>query len=286
MKLNDFLNEIRMLPEAVDAIMTLAASGRITEEEYEKNKMLYRGDRQQFYLRIQENKDYRLLFLYYFCRMGTEAYEEYEKRGIGKRIFRDTFYDLTLWCENCFREYGEYGINEYDWFFRHLQLTIFRLGRLEFEKMPSPWEFSAGERKVEKGENVISIHIPQGEKLTPESVKSSLEQGQSFWGRKMLYVCHSWLLYPELKDVLSPRSNILQFQKEFLLVDTDFREKEAEWRIFGRVEENPEDYPEETSLQKNAKKYLLTGKRLGNGLGVLKGEWCAMGIFRELMDKN
>ena len=49
---------------------------------------------------------------------GRETYEE--KRGISREIFRDTFYDL----ENCFLEYGEYGIDEYDWFFRHMKLTI------------------------------------------------------------------------------------------------------------------------------------------------------------------
>ena len=102
--------------------------------------------------------------------MGAETYEIYVKGGPGRKIFRDTFYDLTLWCENCFREYGEYGINEYDWFFRHLELRIFRLGRLEFEKMVSPWEFVTGERTVKKGYTVISIHIPQGEKLTPDQV--------------------------------------------------------------------------------------------------------------------
>ena len=53
------------------------------------------------------------------------------------------------------------------------------------------------------------------------------------------------------------------------LVD-DFEEKEAEWRIFGRLEENPKKYPESTSLQKNAKRYLQSGKKLGNGLGLLK----------------
>ena len=43
-----------------------------------------------------------MLFLYYLCRMGAETYDAYEKRGISREIFRDTFYDLTFWCENCF----------------------------------------------------------------------------------------------------------------------------------------------------------------------------------------
>ena len=86
----------------------------------------------------------------------------------------------------------------------------------------------------------------------------------------MPYLCHSWLLYPKLKEVLSEKSNILQFQKYFQIVDVDFEEKEAEWRIFGRLEKNPKKYPESTTLQKNAKSYLQSGKKLGNGLGVLQ----------------
>ena len=35
-------------------------------------------------------------------------------------------------------------------------------------------------------------------------------------------------------------------------MDVDFEEKEAEWRIFGRLEKNPKEYPESTTLQKNA----------------------------------
>lgn len=272
MKLHEFLDEIQMLPEASEKIRAFAASGRVAEDVYLENRLLYYKKRDTFYKKILSEKDYRLLFLYYFCRMGAETYEVYVKGGPGRKIFRDTFYDLTLWCENCFREYGEYGINEYDWFFRHLELRIFRLGRLEFEKMVSPWEFVTGERTVKKGDTVISIHIPQGEKLTLDQVKESLILGMDFWGKELPYLCHSWLLYPGLKDILPESSNILQFQNEFQIIETDFNEREAEWRIFGKVEENPKRYSENTSLQKAAKHYLQKGKLLGNGLGLLRAE--------------
>ena len=185
MKINEFLAEINMLPEAVHLLNELQESGRIGEEEYQENKLLYEKDRALFYKKILLEKDYRLVFLYYLCRMGAETYDAYEKRGISREIFRDTFYDLTFWCENCFLEYGEYGIDEYDWFFRHMKLTIFRLGRMQFEIMDSRWNFTAGERMVKKGDPIISIHIPQGEKLTLESVRESIIQGMAFWGKEM-----------------------------------------------------------------------------------------------------
>ena len=37
---------------------------------------------------------------------------------------------------------------------------------------------------VKKGDPIISIHIPQGEKLTLESVRESIIQGMAFWGRE------------------------------------------------------------------------------------------------------
>lgn len=162
MELIEFLNRIHMVQPAVEMLKQLAASKRIKEEQYLQDKMLYKRNRQQFYEKVKQHKDYRLRFLYDFCRMGVEAYEDYQSQGIGDEIFDATFYDLTLWCENCFREYGEYGINEYDWFFRHFDLQIFRLGRLEFEKMESPWEIHATGWEIRKGHPVISVHIPQG----------------------------------------------------------------------------------------------------------------------------
>lgn len=111
MELIEFLNRIHMVQPAVEMLKQLAASKRIKEEQYLQDKMLYKRNRQQFYEKVKQHKDYRLRFLYDFCRMGVEAYEDYQSQGIGDEIFDATFYDLTLWCENCFREYGEYGIN-------------------------------------------------------------------------------------------------------------------------------------------------------------------------------
>ena len=44
MKINEFLAEINMLPEAVHLLNELQESGRIGEEEYQENKLLYEKD--------------------------------------------------------------------------------------------------------------------------------------------------------------------------------------------------------------------------------------------------
>lgn len=109
--------------------------------------------------------------------------------------------------------------------------------------------------------------------LTLESVRESIIQGMAFWGKEMPYLCHSWLLYPGLKDILPEKSNIIMFQNQFQIVETDWDEREAEWRIWGKVQRNLNVYSENTSLQRAAKKYLKSGKVLGSGLGILKPEY-------------
>ena len=123
---------------------------------------------------------------------------------------------------------------------------------------------------LEKGTPVINIHIPQGEPLTWKACEESIERAKKVWGEDMPYVCHSWLLYPGLDEALGKKSNIREFRKHFKVLQTDYKEREAEWRVFGKVLKNVAEYPEETSLQKKVKEYLLSGRVLGNGWGILK----------------
>lgn len=266
MELNRFWEGIRLMPGAVDAVSKL----RISEAEYEKIRSLFCTDKDAFYQAVLKEPDFRVRFLYYFSRMACETYARYQERGIDDQVYWDTFYDLTLWCGNCYQEFGEYGINEYRWFFRHIECRIWRLGRLEFEETEiGPEELGVapeGQGKIP----VWNIHIPQGEKLDPDSVRASLEQAFQRWGKQIPYVCDSWLLYPGLADILPADSNIIRFQKLFRILRTDPDAREAEPRIFGQILEHAGDYPEDTFLQKKAKEYLLEGKRLGSGMGILK----------------
>ena len=244
MELLEFWEEISLVPDAVRQIEKL----EITEGEYEKLRELFLRDVNLFYEAVKKREDFRLVFLYCFSKMACEVYDRYCEQGISRRVYRDTFYDLTLWCENCYKAYGEYGIAQYDWFCRHLDMSLFRLGRLEFERIPSLWDIQTDEISVHKGDPVISVHIPQGEKLELDACLDSFRQAEQFWKEKQVYLCHSWLLYPGLKEIMKPGSNILQFQTLFHIVAVDFEGREAEERIFGELETDPRNYAEDTSL--------------------------------------
>lgn len=223
----------------------------------------YRG----FCKEVRKTEDYRIRFLYYFCRFACETFEDYRREEISEQIFFDTFADLRFWCENCYQEFGEYGIEEARWFWRLFDRTVFRLGRLQFEKMEAERELPGGDWPIKKGEAVINVHIPQGEPLDWQACEASFKTAYRWFGREMPYICHSWLLFPGLKEILPDSSNIIRFQNHFEILDVDYLEQEAEWRIFSKVREDVRLYPEQTFLQREAKKYLLSGKKMGNGWG-------------------
>ena len=95
------------MPDAVRQLEKL----EITEGEYEKLRELFLRDVNLFYEAVKKREDFRLVFLYCFSKMACEVYDRYCEQGISRRVYRDTFYDLTLWCENCYKAYGEYGLS-------------------------------------------------------------------------------------------------------------------------------------------------------------------------------
>lgn len=276
MKVWDFWNGIELGKKYREAVLGMEFGKPECDRLYE----VYKKDHNIFYKEVLKKPDSGLWFLWLYSHMACEVYDRYREQGISEKVFWDTFLDIRFWCENAEREFAVLGLSEYEWFYRHIDMVLFRFGRLQFEEMESGDPFIsmvegkksdslAVNRRKMAVEKVINIHIPQGEPLIWEECKKSLEMAGEFFGDNMLYVCHSWLLYPGLDAVLSETSNIREFRKHFKIIQTDYREREAEWRVFGKVLKNVADYPEETSLQKRVKEYLLSGKALGNGWGIL-----------------
>ena len=124
-------------------------------------------------------------------------------------------------------------------------------------------------RRLPAGAIVLDTHIPQGEPLDIDKVYGSFRRALSFFhGVYPVFSCHSWLLYPALKEILPVSSRILQFQQLFQIVHTDEADRQAEERIFGKISDDPRLYSESTALQRTAKRHLLEGKRLGSARGV------------------
>ncbi|MGN7360525.1 acyltransferase domain-containing protein [Paenibacillus sp. SAF-054] len=265
MDLNTFCERIQLSPGARRQLSLV----EMDEGAYARYKQLFVNDRFRFFDSVKQAAEYRRLFLYFFVRFAADAYEGYRIRGIEDEVYDATFSDIELWSSKCKEDYGEYGIEEYNWLQEHVQLRLFRLGRLQFQPYPFDRDLVADERRIYQNQIVLNVHIPSGEPLYPEQVEDSFERARCFFrGITPIFMCHSWLLFPKLAEVLPPDSNIVLFQKHFRIYHEDPDAREAEQRIFNRLEADITKYEECSSLQRSAKAYLMAGNKLGSGYGI------------------
>ena len=203
----------------------------------------------------------------------TDTKERYDTLGIPETCFWDSMKDIPIWCEDYMTKHGEPGFKEWEWVGRSLRLELIRLGRLQFEPIRLSQDVTLDGTIYPAGTSTLDVHIPAGEPLSVEDALSSLYQASTFYKTHFdqkfaLFHCHSWLISPDLKELLSEHSRIIQFQNLFTVYKTDNEERQAEERVFGFLSDDPNDYPETTSLQKAVKQYMLDGKVVQMGAGV------------------
>ncbi|MGN0404515.1 MAG: acyltransferase domain-containing protein [Bariatricus sp.] len=267
MELQELMNKIRLPEEAQETAVSFLPD----EEIYNAKKELFYKDTRAFLKEWKESENHLQWLLSFYLKLALEVYEEYKRQGIAEQIYVDTFCDITIWCEECKRKYGVYGINEAGWIAFSIKMKLFRLGRLQFEPMTLQEDMTGKSEHLKAGTKVLNVHIPTGEKLDITECRKSFLQAEEFFGNSYeAYVCDSWLLAPALKEMLPETSNIIQFQNLFEIVNVHYRFPQAEQRIFADVREDKENYPEDTVLQKRAKEYILSGKDIGIGVGFFK----------------
>lgn len=204
------------------------------------------------------------------------TYPKYQKAVISDEIYFETMKDIAVWCENN----NNKGLKNLPWIKNHLNFELFKIGRLQFQIYKCdnrtlnydllPFNF---------GENLIYVHIPQGEKLVYAECVNSLKNAKSFFGEYFpnydfdYFFCESWLLYGENWQFMNSSSNILQFSTLFDLVYSFDDDRQAIERIFGKRQLIKSKYEEKTTLQRNAKRFMQNGGKLGVGIGILfKGD--------------
>ena len=259
-----FLNRVDLQEDAVESVINY----RMGEEEYRFYRKLFDENIDSFYYMVLQSGQRWRLFLYLYSRFAFELGERYRQLGIEESIYFDTFSDLGLWSSICKRDYNTIGLAEYDWLWRHCKFQLFRLGRLQFEWYPAAEEIQTKYCHIKPGEIQLNVHIPEGTPLTEESCEESFEKADVFFKTSIPFVCCSWFLYPGLSEVLPESSNLMKFRNRFVIYKIDNTSRDAEERIFIRKQDNPADYPEDTSLQRAVKQALLAGKSFGNGYGV------------------
>lgn len=195
--------------------------------------------------------------------IAVQSYEEYEKKEIPVNIFIDTMKFCTRFLLEYHKLYSRYCFIWGWWFPRQLSLREFRIDALEYE-------YNSEQKR-------IYIHIPSDADFSCQSVMKSIFRFKSFCrqyypereGLEMW--CESWLLSPALNNILENNSHILAFQKLFRITEIDYESMAVLDWVFPGYNKVTEELPEETSLQKNMKKYLLDGNKIGWAKGCFIG---------------
>lgn len=201
----------------------------------------------------------------------------YLERGTSEEIFYDTFCDLRYKALECKRVKGVWGNFVAFWYPIFYTCDIVKLGRLEYEtRVYNGPAFQGKGFSLMPGDRVKSIHIPSsGEPFDQRARLESYRKAYQFFqeelaGGPLVCMCHSWLLYPEYRNVLPEGSNILSFMEDFHILKVEDSPMDDAWRVFGASGEgSAEHWPQETRMQRAFRSHVLAGGKTGSALGVL-----------------
>ena len=287
MKYGEYITRLGFTPEELEILSDIDEKCRTDYAEDLLNAYVEydKGDEAfgEYLLRFAEKSGIHVntLNLYLYLRFLENTYKEYEKHGISEDIFIDTMSGFSVVSRLSLDKDGVLGLLQSihrPWFRRELGCRIYTLGSLSFELLEAPCNMEIGGKSMKKGEMCISVHIPRSVRFDENSCEASYAQAREFFKKfydmdNIIFMCHSWMLYPWLCEVLPETSAIVNFQKKFKIIQVDENEAGVGWIFstgtgFLNKDEPIENYPEDTSLRRAAKQRLLEGKKLGAGLGI------------------
>ena len=142
-------------------------------------------------------------------------------------------------------------------------------------KEPVTLKKSEWELYLTPDDDVIPVHIPPDEGFDHDTCEESYARAREIFDTYYpdkpykAFHCRSWLISIDLKKVLKPSSNILDFNKKYTIYPT---KSKGEW-IFENVFpgqggiSNLENLSENTSLQREVKRLYLGGDHICEAAG-------------------
>ena len=215
----------------------------------------------------------RNLISYLF--LCEKAAQKYKEAGLPEDVLEATLKDVCTWCISWSNVKGELYLGELEWLSRHLSAKLFRLGRLQYAIGEA--EHDIPKYGVKRGDPVVEVHIPEGERLTTESCRESLGLARAFFKKHFpeydykCFTCHSWLLDEELKKYLPENSGIIAFGDMFDIVDRD-----ESWDLikylfaWDTTPLNLKYRHPTSSLAAKIQKAVLSGEKFYSSLGVIE----------------
>ena len=193
-----------------------------------------------------------LFYPHVFLAALPDARAFHAERGIADEVSWATLADLGRVMRIHRGAKGEPGLDEENWLKLHWRGLLFELGRLQFDR----WK-----------RDTLGVHIPVGGPLDPAAVDDALARARPFFDRHFpedgyrTAVCTSWLLDPQLAEVLPADSNIVRFQRRFELLEEGAYEGDEDVFkfVFRRVDPPLDELPQRTTLERALVAHLRAG---------------------------
>ena len=196
---------------------------------------------------------------------ACEAWEQYLRLGLSEEIYIDTMAAFSRFVREHKDSFGHYGFDRAFWTTRQTGCLLLRIGQLEYELCQ------------EEGQRCIALHIPSDADLSLPQLRKSWEMAKPLLARifpdyaDVPWGCESWLLSQDLSQLLPDNSRILGFQRSFTIIPTEDDGEFKQW-AYGRPDIPDAELPENTTLQRRLKNFLLTGNRFHAGRGILAAD--------------
>lgn len=173
----------------------------------------------------------------------------------------------------CRKYWNIWGLMPYEWRFidRLIDGKIKRLGSLEFEEKSYPYPIKTSELYIKANTKLLNIHVCSNADLSFKAIQNSFKLAKAYYPNHKIYHIESWLVSPRIKELCNPDDNLYQFQSlwnPYEIIDTNEMMMERIFPENDDIEETYIDFPEHTRLQRNAKKLLLSGKKLQHAKAI------------------
>ena len=133
---------------------------------------------------------------------------------------------------------------------------------------------SKWKRVLTKGDTVVSVHIPTGGAMPPETVEADLRRAEEIITKCFtdfsFFYCSSWLLDPGLEAITGKASNVTRFADRFLRFPMKSSGKDVYEYVFDTLSEtDPDKLVPKSSFAKAIKEHLKSGGRVYGASGIM-----------------
>ena len=127
------------------------------------------------------------------------------------------------------------------------------------------------ELRLQPGDQVLAMHIPEGKDMTVEDCGASMQQANEFFPQYFperpfkALVCSSWIFNTQLEEILGPQSNLVRYMQELYLYPNRSNGKAGFYFVWYTDDVDPKTAPRNTRLRRAYLDYLERGIPIRNG---------------------